>query len=88
MATLNDVRDYLRKQLAELADSDATSEEMDGRIKRANATVSVANAIVSTVKAEIDAVRVMADTGLLPASIEAPTATRPELRAIEGKRRA
>lgn len=83
MAMLSDVRDYLRKQLAELADSDATPEEMEARIKRANATVSVANAVVSTVKVEIDAIRLMDDTGMLPVSVEQP-ASAPRLRAING----
>jgi hypothetical protein len=87
---LNDVRDYLRKQLAELADSDASAEELEQRIKRANATVSVSQAIVATVKAEIDAIKVFSDTGLMPSSVEAPKEleAKPGLRALPGGRRA
>lgn len=87
---LNDVRDYLRKQLAELADSDATPEELEQRIKRANATVSVSQAIVATVKTEIDAIKVFSDTGLMPASVEPPKElqVKPGLRALPGGRNA
>lgn len=87
---LNDVRDYLRKQLEELADSDATPEELEQRIKRANATVNVSQAIVATVKTEIDALKIINETGLMPASIEMPKEldARPGLRALSGGRRA
>jgi hypothetical protein len=87
---LNDVRDYLRKQLAELADSDASAEELEQRIKRANATVSVSQAIVATVKTEIDAIKVFNDTGLMPSSVEPPKEleARAGLRALPGGRRA
>jgi hypothetical protein len=87
---LNDVRDYLRKQLEELADSDATPEELELRLKRANATVSVSQAIVATVKTEIDAIKVYYDTGLMPSSVEPPKEleAKPGLRALPGGRRA
>lgn len=73
---MKDVRDFLTKQLAELADSDATPEEMELRIKRANATTQVANTYVATVKTEIDAIRAFESCGSLPAAIEPPRAAK------------
>ena len=79
--TTQDVRDYLCKALAELGDSDATSEEMALIIERAKATSNVAAQYTNLVKAEIDAIRLMDDTGRLPASVTAPTTApaRPRL---------
>lgn len=70
--SMKDVRDYLLKQMAELADSDATAEEQAARIERAKATSQVAQTYIQAVKTELDAIRVMDDTGRLPLSVEAP----------------
>lgn len=78
MNDLQNARDYLRKALAELADSDASPEEMKLKIDRAKATSNVTDAIVQTLKIEIDAVRVADEFGLMPASL------KPVLR-IDGK---
>ena len=71
--TTQDVRDYLCKALAELADSTATPEELALNIERAKATSNVAAQYTNLVKAEIDAIRLMDDTGKLPMSVNAPT---------------
>lgn len=72
--SMKDVRDYLLKQLAELADSDATQGEQALVIERAKATSQVASTYISAVKAEIDAIRLFDDTGKLPASVPEPLA--------------
>lgn len=72
MSTMNDVRDYLMKQLAELADSDASPEQQAQVVERAKATCLVANSIVATVKTEIDAIRLYDDTGKLPCAVPMP----------------
>lgn len=70
--SMKDVRDYLLKQMAELADSDATAEEQAARIERAKATSQVATTYIAAVRTELDAIRVMDDTGRLPSSVDAP----------------
>jgi hypothetical protein len=65
-----DVREFLRKQLAELADSDATPEEMALKIERAKATSQVASTYIAAVKVEIDGIRLADEIGVLPNSIE------------------
>lgn len=79
--TTQDVRDYLCKALAELADATATQEEMALNIERAKATSNVAAQYTNLVKAEIDAIKLMDDTGKLPMSVNVPTtaSTRPRL---------
>lgn len=69
---LQDVRDYLSKSLRELADSDASAEEMARIIERAKATSQVSGAIVATVKVELDAIRTAERTGMLPAVVGTP----------------
>lgn len=73
--SMKDVRDYLLKQLAELADSDATQDEQALVIERAKATSQVASTYISAVKVEIDAIRLFDDTGKLPASVPEPLAS-------------
>jgi len=68
--SMKDLRGYLTKQLAELADSDATQEEMAIRIERAKATSQVAQTYIGTVKAEMDAIKLYGETGQMPASVE------------------
>ena len=85
MSELQDVRDFLRKSLCELADSDASAEEMRLKIERAKATSIVAGSIVQTIKLECDAIRLAEATGMLPESIGAPVKLRPALRAIGGR---
>lgn len=72
MSTMNDVRDFLMKQLAELADSEASPEVQAQIVERAKASCLVANSIVATVKTEIDAIRLLDDTGKLPAYVAMP----------------
>lgn len=71
--TTQDVRDYLCKAMAELADCTASAEEMSVTIERAKATSNVAAQYTNLVRAEIDAIRLMDDTGRLPSSVNAPT---------------
>lgn len=68
--SMKDLRDYLAKQLAELADSDASPEEMALRIERSKATSQVVQTYIGTVKAELDAIKLYSDTGHLPAFVE------------------
>lgn len=70
--TIADVRDYLCKALAELADSDDDKDVMALKIERAKATSLVADKYIGAVKVEIDAIRLMDDTGKLPSSVDAP----------------
>lgn len=77
---LDDARDYLRKALAELADSDDSPEKMALKIERAKATSLVADKIIGTVKVELDAIKVLDETGKLPGSVSAPNDVR-KLRA-------
>lgn len=65
MSGLSDVRGFLRKAMIELADSEATPEEMQLMIDRAKAQAQVAGAYVDIVKTEIVAVKTAADAGLL-----------------------
>lgn len=68
--SMKDVRGFLMKQLAELADSDATPEEMAARIDRAKATAGVAGTYCETVKLEMEAIKLFDETGKLPDGIE------------------
>ena len=70
--SMKDVREYLLKQMAELADSDATPDEQAARLERAKATSQVAQTYIQAVKIELDAIRVMDETGRLPLSVDAP----------------
>lgn len=70
--SMKDVRDFLMKQMAELADSDATPEQQAAVIERAKASSQVATTYISAVKTELDAIRLFDDTGKLPSAIEAP----------------
>ena len=86
--SMKDVRDFLTKQLAELADSDLKGEELSAALERARATSLVASTYVSTVKTELDAIRVLDDTGRLSAAIEAPSMETRDARVLsfEGRR--
>lgn len=86
--SMKDVRDFLTKQLAELADSDLKGEELSAALERARATSLVASTYVSTVKTELDAIRVLDDTGKLASAIEAPSMETHDARVLsfEGRR--
>lgn len=75
--SMKDVRDYLLKQMAELANSDATHDEQVAIIERAKASSQVASTYISAVKAEIDAIRLFDETGRLPLSVDAPPLQNP-----------
>lgn len=70
--SMKDVRDFLLKQMTELADSDLSGDELAEKIKKAQATSLVATTYINSVKTEIDAIKVFEETGKLPVSIEAP----------------
>jgi hypothetical protein len=70
--SMKDVRDFLLKQMAELADSDLKGEELAEKVKKAQATSQVATTYISAVKTEIDAYKVFEETGKLPVAVEAP----------------
>lgn len=89
--SVRDVRDYLLKQMAELADSDMTADEAKVAIEKAKATSNVAAQYVAAVRVELDACRVMDDTGLLPGGVEAPQAVdrpQPQVLSFDARRRA
>lgn len=86
--SMKDVREYLLKQMAELADSDATPEQQAAVIERAKATSGVAQTYIQAVKTEIEAIKLFDETGRLPVSVEAPPmASRdPVVLSMERKR--
>lgn len=67
--TTEDVRDYLRKALIELSDSDADPEAMQRIIERAKMTSRVSDAYINVVKTELQGYRMMEEMQRLPASI-------------------
>ncbi len=69
--SMKDVRDFLLKQMAELADSDRKGEELTASIERAKATAQVATTYIGAVKTEIDAIKLLHETGRLPAAVGA-----------------
>ncbi|MEN1942690.1 hypothetical protein WCE55_02360 [Luteimonas sp. MJ293] len=70
--SVNDVRDYLLKQMAELADSDMDADKAKLVIEKAKASSQVAATYISSVRAEIEAARLVSDTGLLPGGVSKP----------------
>jgi len=82
--SVKDVRDYLLKQMAELADSDMDADKVKLAVERAKATSQAAATYISAVKVELDAVKVFDDTGLLPGGMESPVA---EPKVLSFKRR-
>ena len=70
--SMKDMRDFLIKQMTELADSDRQGGELAATIERAKASSLVASTYISAVKTEIDAIRVLDETGRLPVAVEAP----------------
>lgn len=79
---INDVRDFIGKAIKEVANSDATPEEIALTIERAKTTCGLVGQYVQVAKIGLDAVRVYSDTGLLPEGIEVPVQPKPALRAI------
>lgn len=88
--SMKDVRDFLLKQMAELAGSDGTAEEQAQAIERAKATSTVAQTYIQAVKTEIEAIKLYDETGRLPLAIEAPPMhdQRGNVLSFEGKQRA
>lgn len=79
---ISDVRDFIGKAIKEVANSDATPEEMAVVLERAKQTSALASAYVQVVKCELDGARMYADHGVIPASIDAPVVQQPTLKAI------
>lgn len=86
--SMKDVRDFLLKQMAELADSDATPEQQAQVIERAKATSQVATTYIQAVKTEIDAIKLYDETGRLPLSVEAPAMEKRDGKVLSMERRA
>lgn len=70
--SVKDVRDYLLKQMAELADSDMDADKVKLAVERAKANSQAASTYISAVKVELDAVKLYDDTGLLPGGVDTP----------------
>lgn len=75
--SVKDIRDYLLKQMAELADSDLSGEALAASIERAKATSMVATTYISAVRTEIEAIKLLDDTGRLPAAVESSDVVKP-----------
>lgn len=86
--SMKDVREFLIKQMAELAGSDGTPEEQAQVIERAKASSTVAQTYIQAVKVEIEAIRLLDETGRLPASIEVQPMQQQDGRVLsfDGKR--
>lgn len=81
--SVKDVRDYLLKQMAELANSDMTAEETKLAIDKAKATSQAAATYIGAVKVELEAVKLFDETGMLPGAVEMPVAVvRPQPKAL------
>lgn len=80
--SMKDMRDFLIKQMTELADSDRQGDELAATIERAKASSLVASTYISAVKTEIDAIRVLDETGRLPVAVEAPPVQRRDGRVL------
>lgn len=79
---ISDVRDFIGKAIKEVANSDATPEEMSAVLERAKQTSALASAYVQVVKCELDGAKLYAEHGVIPASIDAPVVQRATLKAI------
>lgn len=87
--SMKDVRDFLIKQMAELAGSDGSPEEQAQVIERAKASSTVAQTYIQAVKVEIEAIRLLDETGRLPVAVEAPPVQpQGQVLSFDGKRRA
>lgn len=88
--SVKDVRAFLLKQLAELADSDMTAEEAKLVIEKAKTTSAVAGTYINAVRVELDAVKLFDETGMLPGAIETPEAIerpRPQVLSFDPRRK-
>lgn len=88
--SVKDVRDFLLKQMAELADSDMTEEQAKLAIERAKATSQAAGTYIAAVKVELDAVKLFDETGMLPSAIETPESIerpRPQVLSFDPGRK-
>lgn len=89
--SVKDVRDFLLKQMAELADSDMTEDQAKLAIERAKATSQAAGTYIAAVKVELEAVKLFDETGMLPGAIETPTAIdrpKPQVLSFDPRKRA
>lgn len=65
MSEMAELRGFLMKSIRELADSDASGEELDNTVKRCKAQGEMVRTYVQTVKAEIEAFSVAVDAGII-----------------------
>jgi|VirMetMinimDraft_7_1064189.scaffolds.fasta_scaffold171108_2 hypothetical protein len=88
--SMKDVREFLIKQMAELAGSDGTPEEQAQVIERAKASSTVAQTYIQAVKVEIEAIKLLDETGRIPVAVEAPPMSdhNAKVLSFEGKQRA
>lgn len=83
---VSDVRNHLVAVMEALNNESATAEELAATVERAKAMGGLAQQYVAAVRVELDAVRLMDDTGLLPASVDAPSTepARPAMPRLRG----
>ena len=89
--SMKDMRGFLLKQMAELADSDKSGADLAEAVERAKASAIIAGTYIQAVKTEIDAIRLLDETGRLPLAIEAPAVhdhATGQVLSFDGKRRA
>ena len=67
--TTTDVCDFLGKALRELADSDATPEELQAIIERAKASAAIAQAYTGIARVQLDAVKLAQETGYMAETV-------------------
>lgn len=80
--SVKDVRDFLLKQMAELADSDMDAEQAKLVIEKAKATSGIAAQYVAAVRVELEACKVLDETGMLPGGVDAPEAIERQKRQV------
>lgn len=65
MSEMAELRGFLMKSIRELADSDASGEELDNTVKRCKAQGEMVRTYVQTVKTEIEAISLAFDAGII-----------------------
>jgi len=84
--TLADLNNHLFAQLERLSDEELSAEEIGVEAERGQAIVAVADQIIRNASLKIQAAKILSDHGLDPSPQLPAVETKPQLRAIEGKK--